>query len=275
SKDGQCGKDHGVCPNSECCSKYGWCGSTDEYCGAGCQSEFGTCGNDKTSKAPTDSTNKKPNNSGSFKFYEQCNNNKHWALTFDDGPYKYDEDLLDLLKKYNVKATFFLNGDNVMDIYSTQGKRIVKRMAAEGHIVASHTWSHADLDELNASQIKEEMIKVEEAIVKITGKRPAFMRLPYGSGTSNPTVKKTLQSLGYTAGFQWNVDTMDWDNKGEDLDYVIKKFKAKFGKGIISLNHTFYSGNMNKKTFLNLIEEEIKLMKKNGYTPVTADVCVG
>jgi len=261
STNGRCGPDYGYCPDNLCCSKYGYCGDSDDHCESGCISEFGRCGGNSST------TNTK------FKFYTECKNSKHWALSFDDGPYDYDLDLLDLLKKKGVKATFFINGDNVMDIKSSKGKEIVKRMYNEGHIIGSHTWSHADLNTLSKDQIKKEMTKLEDVLVEYIGKKPAFMRPPYGSGTDNSKVVEVLSSLGYTAGCIWNVDTMDWDNTG-DINFALNEFKKYLGKPIMSLNHCFYE-DITKSTLLNLAEAEIDFMLKQGYKAVTMDVCLG
>jgi len=271
STNGRCGSKDGVCPDNKCCSQYGHCGNSDEFCGTGCQSEFGRCGNSLSS---TSNTNVNNNSSKvKFKFYYQCVNKNEWALTYDDGPYTFDLELLDLLAKYKVKATFFVNGNNVLDITSSKGEKIIKRMHKDGHIIGNHTWKHANLDEISKSEIIEQMTKVEDVLYRYIGKKPAFMRLPYGSGTNNATVKETLESLGYTAGFQWNVDTKDWDNKG-DVNYALNVFKQKIGQPILSLNHVFYK-DITKERLLTLTEEEIKFMLAQGYTPVTADRCIG
>ncbi|OUM58671.1 carbohydrate esterase family 4 protein, partial [Piromyces sp. E2] len=282
STNGKCGGKY-VCPKGFCCSQYGYCGKTSEYCGKGCQSEFGMCDATTTNNKKKNTSSKKSSKTTTvdkplskktpFKFYYQCNNKNDWALTFDDGPYKFDLDLLDLLKKYKVKATFFLNGDNVLDITSKEGEKIVKRMYNEGHVIGSHTWTHANLEKQSEKKIIEEMTKLEKVLMKYIGKKPAFMRLPYGSGTDKSLVKKTLDKLGYTAGFQWNVDTMDWDNKG-NVNYALDQFKKHLGSPIISLNHCYYS-KITKAKLLNLIEKEIKYMQKKGYRIVTADKCVG
>jgi len=94
-----------------------------------------------------------------------------------------------------------------MDISTDQAKKIIQRMHNDGHIVASHTWSHADLTTLSTEEIKKEMTKLEDYIYKYIGKKPAFMRPPYGSGNGSSSVAKTLKSLGYTAACIWNVDT--------------------------------------------------------------------
>lgn len=77
------------------------------------------------------------------------------AMTFDDGPYKFTNQLLDHLKQAGVKATFFVNGHNIGDIY--QYDWIVKRAYHEGHQIASHTWGHADLTTLSYDQIHNQM----------------------------------------------------------------------------------------------------------------------
>ncbi|KAG4101709.1 glycoside hydrolase/deacetylase [Neocallimastix lanati (nom. inval.)] len=263
STNGQCGSKYGACPNGQCCSQFGYCGVSGDHCGTGCQSEFGECGKSVVEK----------NTVVGFKYYDSCINKKHWALTFDDGPYEYDEDLLNLLKKKGVKATFFINGANVMSIKTEKAKKIIKRMYADGHIIGSHTWSHADISAISKKALIKEMTQLEDYIYKYTGKKPAFMRPPYGAGQGNVEIGKTLKSLGYSAAVMWNVDTLDWDTKG-NVKYALGEFKKNLGKPTLSLNHNFYE-KITKEKLLKLIEAEIDYMKKNGYTPVTMDKCLG
>jgi hypothetical protein len=122
SPDMTCGGSAGyTCPGSDpCCSQYGWCGSTDGYCGAGCQASFGTCsagGGTTTSTQPPGSTSTGGTASiprpkiGSVPYGSviySCIYPGDIAITFDDGPYIYTPDLLDLLARYNTKATFFI-----------------------------------------------------------------------------------------------------------------------------------------------------------------------
>ncbi|ORX83426.1 glycoside hydrolase/deacetylase, partial [Anaeromyces robustus] len=203
----------------------------------------------------------------------QCKDSKHWALTFDDGPYLYDLDLLDFLKEKGVKATFFINGDNNMNIKTEKGKEIVQRMYNEGHIIGSHTWKHVHLPETNKDKIIEEMTKLEDVLMEYIGKKPAFMRPPYGEGDDSEEIAEILEELGYTGGCMWNVDTLDWDKVG-DADYALSVFKKRLGKPILSLNHSYYKG-ITKEILLNITEKEIDFMLENGYTPVTMDVCLG
>jgi len=263
STNGQCGEQYGACPGGQCCSQFGYCGISKDHCNFGCQSEYGLCGNEVVEK----------NTVVGFEYYDTCVNNKYWALTFDDGPYNYDIELLDLLKKRGVKATFFINGANVMDIKTEKAKKIIKRMDADGHIVASHTWSHSNIAEISKSELIKEMTNLEDYIYKYIGKKPAFMRPPYGAGQGNAEIGRTLKSLGYTAACMWGVDTKDWENKG-DSKFALNEFKSKLGEPILSLNHNYYS-DITKDKLLKLIDAEITYMKKQGYTPVTMDKCLG
>lgn len=128
-----------------------------------------------------------------------CTLNGMVALTFDDGPYIYTPALLDTLASNNVKATFFVVGDNggkgqIQDP-STGYPDIIRRMVAEGHMVGSHTWGHQDLATLTADQVRDQMLLNEQALVEILGFFPTYMRPPYTSW--NADVLQVLGELGY------------------------------------------------------------------------------
>jgi len=263
SIDGQCGEGHGRCQEGQCCSSAGWCGLSIDYCGTGCQSEFGECGQSAIDNATVEG----------FSYYSSCVQDHYWALTFDDGPYIYDHKLLDLLKEKNVKATFFVTGASSMDIKSDEAKEIIQRMNKEGHIIASHTWSHVDLTTITDTEIENEMTKLEDVVFQYIGKKPAFVRPPYGSGNGKISLAKKLSSLGYSVAVTWNIDTMDWSNKG-DIEYAISQFQDNLGNSALSLNHVNYNG-ISEESLLKLIEAEIDFMLSEGYTPVTVERCLG
>jgi len=233
-----------------------------DFCGTGCQTEFGECGQSAVDNAVVEG----------FSYYKECVSEYYWALTFDDGPYIYDHKLLDLLKEKGIKATFFVTGISAMGIETEEAKEILKRMDAEGHIIASHTWTHLDLTTLTEDEVEDEMRKLEDVIEAAIGKKPAFVRPPFGSGENRVKLAKKLRSLGYTAAVTWNVDTMDWSNKG-DIDYAISKFKENLGNSALSLNHVNYEGITQEK-LLKLVEAEIDYMLGEDYLPVTMDVCL-
>lgn len=123
------------------------------------------------------------------------------ALTYDDGPYLYTSELLDILKSYGVKATFFITGVNLgkgeIDDPSTLYPNIVKRMHAEGHQIASHTWSHQDLSVITHAQRMDQIIKNEMAFRNILGFFPTYLRPPYVSCTPSSGCIADMAALGY------------------------------------------------------------------------------
>ncbi|KAF9124352.1 hypothetical protein BGW39_008291 [Mortierella sp. 14UC] len=110
------------------------------------------------------------------------------ALTYVDGPFIYIERLLDILKAKSVKATFFINGDSIAKLRDYE--RIVKRAYKEGHQIASHTWSHTDLGKMSSGKVRKEMTDLGNAIKKLIGIKPVYMRPPFGSLST--TAKRTL-----------------------------------------------------------------------------------
>jgi len=194
-------------------------------------------------------------------------------MTYDDGPTEFADAILDLLKQNGIKATFFIVGHLYMDNNSSDWSRIIKRMDSEGHIVGNHTYDHEDLTKLSADQIKSQMKQVEDKIFQAIGKRPAFMRPPYGSGSGNQNVMNALSAAGYTAAINWNVDPMDYSNGG-DINYAKQVINQAKGKPIITLNHLKYGG-ATQDGIIALAKAEIETMKANGYTSVTMEECLG
>jgi polysaccharide deacetylase family sporulation protein PdaB len=132
---------------------------------------------------------------------------KELALTFDDGPDPTETNkILDILKKYNVKATFFVIGKNIeLDSAS------VKRASDEGHEIGNHTYDHSDISKLSDKQIKEQILKCEELIVSVTGKKPSIFRPPYGSYNKG-NISKIAEENGYKIVLWGGVDALDWKN---------------------------------------------------------------
>ena len=99
------------------------------------------------------------------------------ALTFDDGPHPVcTPQLLDGLKKRDVKVTFFVTGENVESY-----PEIVKRASEEGHLIGNHTFHHVQLTAANSDDFKKEIISTNDIIQEVTGKETSFIRPPYGS----------------------------------------------------------------------------------------------
>ncbi|MCY9515782.1 polysaccharide deacetylase family protein [Paenibacillus apiarius] len=134
-------------------------------------------------------------------------------LTFDDGPSKYSNDMMDLLKKHDIKATYFMLGDN-MNTYPDA----VKRMVEEGHYPGLHSMTH-DYNRLYKSGGSGNFIKeFQEAqgiVENLTGFKPTLIRAPYGSA---PQIGESFRKDIADAGFKmwdWTLDSLDWKFIGQ------------------------------------------------------------
>jgi peptidoglycan/xylan/chitin deacetylase (PgdA/CDA1 family) len=130
----------------------------------------------------------------------KCNRAGVFALTFDDGVYKYTDALLDTLKAKNVTATFFVNGYKTGDITKEPYRSVLKRMHNEGHHIGSHTYDHPDLSKLNIDGIYAQMQRNEVVFKDVLGFTPTFMRPPFGN--TNTLVRQALGSWGFK--IVWN-----------------------------------------------------------------------
>ena len=151
------------------------------------------------------------------------------ALTFDDGgrPGKV-ETILEQLRQNGVKATFFLLGGWV-----SENPDIVRRIWADGHEIANHSYSHPDFSWLDAAAMQREVIQTSEGVQNVTGGACApYFRPPYGS--YNSEVIQTIKKLGY-ALVMWTIDTRDWT--GASASQVAETVIQEAGPGSIVLFH--------------------------------------
>ncbi|MER5319644.1 polysaccharide deacetylase family protein [Streptosporangium roseum] len=148
-----------------------------------------------------------------------CAKVKCIALTFDDGPGKYADKLLDTFKKYKAKGTFFLEGQ-----YVKSRPAFAKRMAAEGHDLGNHSYTHPHLREVSEEKIREELTKTQEIVKQVTGKSPTMIRPPYGE--MDDRVKAIASEMGMPIVL-WNGGSRDWATKNEKAIYdeVLKNAK--------------------------------------------------
>jgi peptidoglycan/xylan/chitin deacetylase (PgdA/CDA1 family) len=127
-------------------------------------------------------------------------------ITFDDGPGRSTVDILNTLGRFNSKTTSFVNERNVGDFSRAENFALLKRAYAEGHQIVSHTFSHADPSQLDASGIGKQMTDLNNMIKGIIGVRVTYMRLPYSS--TSPQGLSVLGKLGYYVA-TWNLDPND------------------------------------------------------------------
>lgn len=171
------------------------------------------------------------------------------ALTFDDGPSSFTGRLLDCLESNHAKATFFMTGTEIASFPDE-----VKRMKELGYELGNHTYDHSDLSTLSAEQISEEIARVDEQLVSLTGQGASVVRPPYGS--VNDTVKSTVG----TPMILWSIDTLDW--KTQDPDSIVKEVLDHVEDGSIILMHDIFSTTVDAAEILipKLIEEGYELL---------------
>ncbi|MGO4546477.1 polysaccharide deacetylase family protein [Paenibacillus sp. 2TAB23] len=192
--------------------------------------------------------------------WEVPTRDKKIALTFDDGPYPATtERILDLLKKYNAKATFFVLGNKVERYPET-----IKREIAEGHEVANHTFNHVYFERsVSQATMKEEILKTENALVSLTGKKSQLFRPP--GGFYNERSIEMAKSLGYTTiMWSWHQDTNDWQSPG--VNKIVNKVLNHARNGDIVLLHDYIPGSTQTVMALDKILDELT---KRGYVFVT------
>jgi len=191
------------------------------------------------------------------------------ALTFDDGPAQpYTEQILDVLKKYDVRATFFLIGQNV-----ERYPAITKRIIAEGHTVGNHTYNHSDLVLSNKGHICYQIGKAENVIVKETKIKPSFFRPPYGY--NNARVSREAGKAGYIVVL-WSVSGKNGIREPK-ADKIAQKVISSAQGGSIILLH---DGNrlkkkINRKEIVKALPLIIEGLQKQGYQIVSLSELLG
>ncbi|MFA3876253.1 polysaccharide deacetylase family protein [Streptomyces sp. MMCC 100] len=183
-----------------------------------------------------------------------CARAKCIALTFDAGPSENSARLLDILKEKQVPATFFLLGKRHIDTYP----ELVRRMADEGHEVASHTWTHKILTDAEPDEIREELERPNKEIERLTGERPTLMRPP--QGRTDDTVHDICRELGL-AEVLWSVTAKDY--RTNDSDLITERVLDQSSRDGIILLHDIYDGTV------PAVPGIIDALKKRGYVFVT------
>lgn len=145
-------------------------------------------------------------------------------LTFDDGPDStWTPKILDVLKKHNARATFYLIGNRIPGRES-----IVKRIISEGHDIASHSQNHPNFEKKfpNSSQNRRAEIKAGlDSIAKATSRKPSSFRFPYGAGSNNPQFIKDVEHFGLSSIF-WHLDPKDFKSNWS-ADQMIKTIESQ------------------------------------------------
>lgn len=194
--------------------------------------------------------------------YKSLHSNKsisesHISITFDDGPNAvYTPKALDLLKKYNAKATFFCIGQQ-----AETHPVVLKRIIAEGHTIGNHTYSHSKrFGFFGSSKVKAELLQANAVIKDLTGLemklyRPAF-------AVTNPKIEKAVEALRlFSIG--WSVRSLDTTPRSQAM--VFKRITSKISKGDIVLLH-----DTSNKT-IAVLEQLLLFLEENNLQSVPVD----
>jgi len=180
------------------------------------------------------------------------------AITFDDGPGGHTSRLLNALKQYNAKATFFVIGSGIANPENQKYNRsLIKRMVDEGHEVANHSYDHKDFTKLSDKDVLSQIRRTSDAISSITGEKPTLLRPPYGSFNRRITNLAEQEGLALVL---WSPSPEDW--KYKDVDYVYNYIIDHVTAGSTLLLHDIHKTTVDAfiKALPVLIERGLKLV---------------
>lgn len=178
------------------------------------------------------------------------------AITFDDGPTEITPEILNLLEKYNQKATFFCIGKQI-----EKYPEILKNIVEQEHVIANHTYSHTNkMGFLSKNEVDNEIASTQNIIQQITGKIPNLFRPPFG--VTNPNIARACKENRVEV-IGWNVRSLDTVIESEDK--ILSRILDRFEKGSIILLH-----DTSTKT-LNVLERLLITMEKKQIQSVTVD----
>ncbi len=188
--------------------------------------------------------------------FSQCHvEGPYVAMTFDDGPHAANTPrLLDMLKQRKIHATFFMVGQCVAEFPD-----IVKRIVAEGHEVANHSWSHPQLSSMSESSVRDQLQKTHDAIIAACGVTPKVMRPPYGAFTARQRAWSHGE-WGYKC-ILWDVDPLDW--KVRNAEHVKNEILKATVPGSIILAHDIH------KSTIDAMPETLDGLLAKGFKFVT------
>lgn len=190
-------------------------------------------------------------------YYNHKNSDMKIALSFDDGPHpKLTPKILDILDKYDIKATFFVIGINAR-YYPEALKETVRR----GHEIANHTFTHPSLSHTDENSLISEICQCQKEIYGLTGVSTSLFRPP--EGFIKGSVETAVSALDYKV-ILWDIDTRDWAHTPSDAIYrnVVGNIKS----GDIILMHDFIGHNSPTPEALEMFIPELL---KRGYKFVT------
>lgn len=182
------------------------------------------------------------------------------ALTFDDGPdIRFTPQVLDVLAKHDVKATFFLMGAR-----AAAHRDITKRIHEEGHAIGNHTYWHPNLPKEGLGRLHWELTETEQVLEEIIGFKPRLFRSPYGA--LNEELVEKLGEMDHSV-IGWDVDSLDWKLPGADV--IADNVLSNVGFGSIILMHDGGDWSMDLSGTVQGLDQIITKLKEDGTEFVT------
>ncbi len=182
------------------------------------------------------------------------------ALTFDDGPdRKYTPQVLNVLRKHHVKATFFLLGSR-----AAAYPDVTRAIDKEGHAIGSHSYWHPAMYRVPMDRVRWEVTETDKVLRQLVGYRPKLFRAPYG-GLNDSIVKELGKMQKHIIG--WNVDSLDW--KSLSAKQVIDNVLGGTRPGAIILMHSGGHWTQNLSGMVIALDVIIPALKKKGLKFVT------
>lgn len=184
------------------------------------------------------------------------------ALTFDDGPWPGQTNrILDILKRYEVKGTFFVVGK-----MARRNPALARRIVREGHDIGTHTYGHVYLTKVPPKKARFEIVAGKKAVEDVTGHRTSWIRPPYGAINSRSWAQ--IRKLKMTVVL-WDVDSRDWSKPGmKKIEQTVMR-TTKPGSVVL-----FHDGGGSRYQTIAALPRIIRRLRAQGYTFVTVDELV-
>ncbi|KAG8916725.1 Carbohydrate esterase 4 protein, partial [Tulasnella sp. 408] len=199
--------------------------------------------------------------------YYNCTVPNTVAITFDDGPYTWTNEIVDTLARYNAKATFFFNGNNYECIYSPENEARLKYAFAAGHQMASHTWAHLDWTTLSPQRLLSEMTLLDDALIKMLGVKPAFVRPPFGKFNE---ASRDVAAYNGESIVIWDFDSGDSQgSSAQKMETDYQNLAAQKPGNILTLNHETYEATAHR-----ILPFALSALQAQGYSFVTVAECL-
>ncbi|MEU0132981.1 polysaccharide deacetylase family protein [Streptomyces sp. NPDC006296] len=177
------------------------------------------------------------------------------VLSFDDGPDpRYTPDILATLRRYDVRAMFFVCGE-----MAAEHPDLLREAADDGHVVGNHSWSHPLMPKLSRGAVRDELGRTSEVIEKALGAPPLWYRAPYGAWNRNSF------EIGAALGMEpmaWTVDTLDWTTPGTGT--IVRRVAKGAAPGVVVLSH---DAGGNRSQSVAALRRYLPALIEKGYRP--------